>query len=155
MQSVLFVQDISDFIAHNTTAAMPPKRRKPKPKKRKAHSTNDNKDPEDKCLQDSIVNNLSQNENPQVEVQPTDNVIKAVATNTTALAAAMTRTAIFLPLTTTTTENPLDLDTSSDSDISLKDCLKADFNLVTIDKHDNPTGMLGRPWAELNAKDEM
>ena len=57
--------------------------------------------------------------------------------------------------TTTTTANLFDLESSSDSDISLKDCLKADFNLVTIDKHDNPTGMLGRPCAELNDKDEI
>ena len=72
--------------------------------------------------------------------------------------------ATFLPPTATTTAttaattaNLPDLETSSDSNLSSPpalDCLKANFNLVATHNDGNPTGTLGRPWAELNAKDE-
>ena len=120
-----------------------------------------------------IANN--KNNNTQVEIQPADNVIEAVATNstksqptnsmtapaatTTFVPPALTATATFLPphptTTTATTANPLDLETSSNSDISLTDHLKTDFNLVVIDERGNPTGVCGGPWAKLNAKDEI
>ena len=81
----------------------------------------------------------------------------AATATVTFLPPAATATATFLPPTTTatTTANLVDLETSSDSDNSLKDCSKADFNSVAIDKLGNHTGMCGTPWLELNAKDAI
>ena len=85
---------------------MPPKRRKP-PKARKTLPTKKSKAPppqptqdeeeeeQERRLRELIAKDLNDNSQVEVQIQPADNIIEALATNTTAPAA----TATFPPLT--------------------------------------------------------